>query len=151
MRNRWVNRRLKHGVRRPNLGISGPQLGNEMSGNTNQSKMSCSCPNGHRVRGSVTLQGSRVRCPKCRTAFIFPAANSERNGSAVSDTSIMKILGDLSQTGIPVVNASDNLRACMRCGGATPKTLAVCSHCRCYIGMNSTQTDSQSPPSSMSV
>ena len=105
-------------------------------------KITCTCPNGHRVRGEARLRGSRVRCPKCRVAFVFPAARPAAGDNAVSDTSVMRILGDLSHTGIPVVNKGiavsgeiNRLRTCTRCGQATSKSLAICSHCSCYLGI----------------
>lgn len=115
----------------------------------NVAKLTGHCPNGHRVRGDVKLQGARVRCPKCRVAFIFGLTPQKtQHDEAVSDTSIMRILGDPSQVGIPVVNRGipatnkiDRLRTCTRCGAATPKTLAICSHCSCYLGISPDEPD----------
>lgn len=128
--------------------------------NENTSKMTCSCPNGHRVRGDVKLQGARVRCPKCREAFVFPSALKPTSASAssndgFSDTSIMRILGDPSKVGIPVVNRGsasggqvDRFRTCSRCGSSTPKTLAICNHCSCYLGVVAAEIESTDTPSS---
>ncbi len=124
----------------------------------NVSKLTCSCPNGHRVRGDVKLQGSRVRCPKCRIAFVFASTvKTQTEPDAVSDTSIMRILGDPSHVGIPVVNRGipatnkiERLRNCTRCGGATPKTLAICNHCSCYLGISSVDVDMPVNPSKVS-
>ena len=132
--------------------------GNAMS--ENASKMTCSCPNGHRVRGDVKLQGSRVRCPKCRESFVFPSAiqqahNAGSHHDGFSDTSIMRILGDPSKVGIPIVNRGnaasgqvDRFRTCSRCGGSTPKTLAICNHCSCYLGVVNISSDSTDTSSS---
>ena len=105
-------------------------------------KTTLECPNGHRVRGKINLLGSRVRCPKCRIAFIFGPVQEKRSPDhAVSDTSVMRILGDASKVGIPVVsargkdvNSSKAFRTCTRCGATTSVKLAICSHCNCYLG-----------------
>ena len=109
-------------------------------------KTTLECPNGHRVRGKINLLGSRVRCPKCRIAFIFgPVEEKLSRENAVSDTSVMRILGDASKVGIPVIsarresmNASKAFRTCTRCGATTSVKLAICSQCNCYLGSEAT-------------
>jgi hypothetical protein len=53
----------------------------------------------------------------------------------VTDTGVMRILGDMAVT--PHAEASPEVahRPCSRCGVAIPETLSVCSHCNCYVGV----------------
>lgn len=134
-------------------------------------KISVSCPSGHRLRGGSELVGKQVRCPKCSTAFVFaPTASASEttrphDSRSVTDTGVMRILGDMpkpvdapkqaspkirsmTDTGVmrilgdesdlpskPEQKAASPLRPCKRCGIAIQDSLAVCPHCSCYIGV----------------
>ena len=63
--------------------------------NTANTKITVSCPTGHRVRGDISMAGNTVRCPRCQTQFVFaPIKPGGSNQKAVTDTGIMRILGD---------------------------------------------------------
>lgn len=106
------------------------------------SKITVSCPSGHRLRGDITLSGSTVRCPKCQQAFVFapssneaghPAAAAEKH-SRVTDTGVMRILGESEP--LPPLPEHKPLieRACPRCSLRVSPEATVCRHCNCYIG-----------------
>ncbi len=110
-----------------------------MNNAVNESKISMTCPSGHRVRGGVEMLGRTVRCPKCQSEFTFapqkartPAVAESRQ---VTDTGVMRILGDLSQLTSVTQSAEAAHRPCSRCGVAIPETLTVCNHCNCYVGV----------------
>lgn len=103
-----------------------------------ETKVTSTCPSGHKVRGSIGFVGKTVRCPKCREKFAFgsdftPKPN-ERDSSSVSDTGVMKILGDWHAT--PDLSDREQVatKTCSRCGVSIPETSAVCFHCNCYVG-----------------
>lgn len=107
----------------------------EMSQVDNQTKITMSCPACHRVRGGANLVGHTVRCPKCQAEFVFAPARPEPDSRKVTDTGVMRILGDMSDSGMPVQGGEVPLRPCSRCGVAIPESLTVCSHCNCYVGV----------------
>ena len=104
-----------------------------------ESTMVMACPSGHRVRGGIELAGQTVRCPKCRAQFVFaprpatPSAGGDPN--EVTDTGVMRILGDMEVSPKPEASPEVAHRPCSRCGVAIPETLSVCSHCNCYVGV----------------
>lgn len=59
-------------------------------------KITVTCPDGHRLRGGTLLVGKTVRCPKCHTEFVF-AGNHQRAGEkrSVTDTGVLRILGEM--------------------------------------------------------
>jgi hypothetical protein len=106
-----------------------------MSHLDNQAKITMFCPSGHRVRGGAELVGHTVRCPKCHAEFVFAGENREPESKKVTDTGVMRILGDLSEGELPTQDHEVPLRACSRCGVAIPESLTVCNHCNCYVGV----------------
>ncbi len=127
-------------------------------------KITVACPSGHRLRGGTNLVGKRVKCPKCNSEFVFaPTQPAESQNRAVTDTGVMRILGDAPQsrppatksaksesravtdTGVmrilgnhsaspPMQQPSVEMRRCPRCQVLTPESAAVCEHCNCYLG-----------------
>lgn len=113
--------------------------GIEMSHAESETQITMCCPSGHRVRGGTELLGRSVRCPKCQTPFVF-AAEKPRPAPAVrphpmSDTGVMRILGDMSVSSLTQMDSEVAFRPCSRCGVTIPETMAVCSHCNCYVGV----------------
>lgn len=94
----------------------------------NEERMTCECPQGHRLRGPVSLIGKQIHCPKCQSEFIF----GETYRLHVSDTTVMRILGE----GPKPVEPPEELetRPCQRCGVAIPAAATVCDCCECYMG-----------------
>ena len=110
-----------------------------MSHPETESKITMACPSGHRVRGGVEMLGRTVRCPKCQVQFLF-SPESKRTTPTVesrkmTDTGVMRILGDCSQMPEAAASTEATLRPCSRCGVAIPEALTVCSHCNCYVGV----------------
>lgn len=96
----------------------------------NESKMTCKCNRGHKVRGSVSLVGETVRCPRCSDQFIFGYEERE----SVSDTAVMRILGD-GPAPAPAPKPQAITRPCSRCGVEISPSTSVCEHCNCYVGL----------------
>jgi hypothetical protein len=127
-------------------------------------KITVACPSGHRLRGGTNLVGKRIKCPKCKSEFVFaPTQPASARNRAVTDTGVMRILGDAPQsrppatkpakseshaitdTGVmrilgnespspPAQQLSVEMRRCPRCQVQTPESAAVCEHCNCYLG-----------------
>ena len=106
-----------------------------MSHLDNQTKITMSCPSGHRVRGGANLVGHTVRCPKCQAEFVFGEKTPPAEPKEVTDTGVMRILGEMSDSDMPAQGGEVALRPCSRCGVAIPESLTVCSHCNCYVGV----------------
>jgi len=75
--------------------------------------------------------------------FVFtpPLTSSEGSGNAkntssqVSDTGVMRILGDMSAESVEREEPSVATRPCTRCGVSIPEHVAVCTSCKCYVGI----------------
>jgi hypothetical protein len=107
-----------------------------MNENTANTKITVSCPEGHRLRGDIKMAGNTVRCPKCSVEFVFAPLKSEAAVErAVTDTGVMRILGDSPE--LPLIpekkRATD--RPCPRCGISMSMNASVCNHCSCYVGV----------------
>lgn len=95
----------------------------------NDTKITCKCSRGHKVRGSATLIGKTVRCPRCSDQFVFGYEVRE----SVSDTAVMRILGD-GPAPPPEPKAQALKRPCSRCGVGISPSASICEHCNCYVG-----------------
>lgn len=96
-----------------------------------EKKLSCECPNGHKLRGPVSLIGRQIECPKCNARLIF----GETYNNSVSDTAVVRIL-DSTASVQPSSNDQENeSRPCHRCGSLVSSTASVCDHCDCYVGV----------------
>jgi hypothetical protein len=131
-----------------------------------ETTITVSCPSGHRLRGGTAVLGKTVKCPKCQTSFVFaPTKSNQSDHCAVTDTGVMRILGDMPQlpspaqpiqrdnravtdTGVmrilgdelefplpPKQPTEAKTRPCSRCDIAILDSLAVCPHCNFYIGV----------------
>ena len=97
-----------------------------------QETITLSCPNGHRLRGAATLVGKTVKCPRCRAVFAITAPAP----STVTDTGVMRILGEVPIPTEPTLNLNNvETQPCPRCGVAIDSGVTVCKHCNCYIGV----------------
>jgi hypothetical protein len=66
---------------------------NEIQANT---KITVTCPGGHRLRGGTLLVGKPVCCPKCHAEFVFGAREAlAAENRTVSDTAVIRILGEM--------------------------------------------------------
>ena len=96
-----------------------------------EESMTCECPNGHRLRGSVKLIGKSIRCPRCNEKFVFGYYIRQ----TVSDTAVMRILGDPpSPPPAPEPSDENATRPCDKCGVEVSSNATVCKHCNTYLG-----------------
>jgi hypothetical protein len=100
-----------------------------MNKKSKRDKMTCQCPSGHKLRGSVDLIGKTVRCPRCNEKFVFGYQVREK----VTDTAVVRLLGD-GPTPPPIPGQQKAMRPCSRCGTQIPNSVSVCEHCKCYVG-----------------
>jgi hypothetical protein len=103
----------------------------------NASKISTLCPSGHKLRGNSGLIGRTVKCPRCSCEFVFELTlnrTSKTGGKQVSDTGVMRILGDMSALPPSPTRIDSSERPCSRCNALIPEDAPVCSHCKCYVG-----------------
>ncbi len=100
-----------------------------MNDSTNEERMTCKCPRGHKLRGGISLVGKTVRCPRCSDKFVFGYQIRE----SVTDTAVVRMLGDAPQPA-PVVQDLPTTRPCPRCSVGISMTAHVCSNCNCYVG-----------------
>ena len=90
------------------------------------------CASGHRLKAGIHLRGKTLACPKCRTPVVIPQAND-----ALSDTGLMRILGDVAPLPAPRTMAKTSTvkpRSCPRCGLEVSQDRSVCRHCNCFVG-----------------
>ncbi len=110
-------------------------------------KLTDCCPEGHRVRGDVSLAGKPVRCPKCNRQFYFAVGlqsdhavvikhGSHTAKAGMTESSVMRILGDPAP--MPPMPMSMPLgpvtRPCPKCSIAISEAASVCRHCNTYVG-----------------
>ncbi|QDT12148.1 CBS domain-containing protein [Planctomycetes bacterium K23_9] len=101
------------------------------------------CPNGHRVRGDIGWLNREVCCPHCKTEFTFkrpdgtaveviaPDGSKLKKRSNVSDTSVMKILGDFADA---ATKDDGTTRHCRECGATYPSYVVNCYNCNVPLG-----------------
>ena len=108
-----------------------------MTNKNDSVKIAVACPSGHRLRGDSKLVGKTVECPKCETDFVFAPTLSRHPDAekTVTDTGVMRILGDMGSLPPAPERQSVETRPCTRCGVAISESLAVCNHCNCYVGV----------------
>ncbi|QDT12599.1 hypothetical protein [Planctomycetes bacterium K23_9] len=99
-----------------------------------ENKITCACPSGHKVRGEASLCGEKVICPRCKRVFVF--GHRDDQPSRVSDTGVMRILGDMPAP-LPPAGADDSpeTKPCGRCNIAIDASASVCKHCNSYVGV----------------
>ncbi|NND98709.1 MAG: hypothetical protein HKN47_15420 [Pirellulaceae bacterium] len=103
-----------------------------MLDNSKPQKLECTCPSGHKLRGDVELIGELVECPACDVRFVFGIQAND--GMNVSDTAVMRILGDVpasksKPTETPVT------QPCRTCGSTIDESASVCHHCNSYVAI----------------
>ncbi len=107
-----------------------------MTENTPNTKITDACPSGHRVRGDIRLAGKSVRCPKCRKEFVFaPLKPSAADSNVVTDTSVMRILGESPEIPPMPERKPDSTKSCPRCNVSISANASVCNHCNTYVGV----------------
>ena len=108
------------------------------------------CPNGHRVRGDAGWLDHEVKCPHCQAEFLFthpeshpesvvavrpptpggqPGGGPQQSRDRVSETGVMRILGDY----VPPGFAERQTRRCGQCGTTYPAGVSVCDRCNCEL------------------
>ena len=118
------------------------------------------CPHGHRVRGDIGWLNRDVCCPHCGTEFTFTRpensaveviAPSQSPGNtpasaSVSDTSVMKILGNFAAG-----NSQDDgtVRHCIDCGASYPGFVTKCYNCDTPLSLPTPKTDADGPSTIM--
>ncbi len=103
-------------------------------------KIKSCCPAGHPVRGDVAMAGQKVRCPRCDVSFVFApperavVVSSPKAG--VTESSVMRILGDADPSpSTPEFSpVQARTRSCPKCSVSILESVAVCRHCKCYVG-----------------
>ncbi|GAA4460134.1 ATP-binding protein [Novipirellula rosea] len=89
------------------------------------------CHAGHRLKAGTHLRGRTLPCPKCRAEVVVPQPKD-----TLSDTGVMRILGDLAPLSEPpVAKQQPPQRPCPRCSLEVSVDLSVCNHCQCFIGI----------------
>ncbi len=99
------------------------------------------CPNGHAVSGHADYVGKSVRCPKCKSVFVFELPSTQK----LTETAILRLLGDgPKQSASDQPTTSDQpstaghkrcrTRHCPRCHKSISVDANVCNHCDCYVG-----------------
>ena len=96
----------------------------------NAEKMTCQCPKGHKLRGSVDLIGKSIRCPRCNEKFVFGYTVRQN----VTDTAVMRILGDAPPAPPTPKAETAETRPCTKCGVEISNNASVCKHCHTYVG-----------------
>ncbi len=111
------------------------------------------CPKGHRVRGDIGWLNRDVRCPHCDTEFTFkrpddqpvevlaPDGSKLRASKPVSDTSVMKILGDYAQA---KEEDDGTTRHCIECGATYPGYTERCYNCDVPLSLPAERTKPRS-------
>ncbi len=110
-----------------------------MNMNRSDTKITAACPAGHRIRGGVSLAGKSVRCPNCGVVFVFALLKPfhkpvNRDPPSVTDTGVLRILGDRSGGSAMRANKEPAKISCGRCGGVISGDAIVCRHCDSYVG-----------------
>lgn len=101
-------------------------------------KVTAVCPSGHKLRGDSSLVGKTVKCPRCDVEFVFALtfkSSPVADAKEVTDTGVMRILGDMETVPPAPKRRTNSDRPCNRCGTSVPESSAVCSHCNCYVGV----------------
>ena len=108
-----------------------------MQENTENTKIIDCCPSGHRVRGDISLSGNTVRCPRCQSEFVFAPMKPKAGAtnSAVTDTGVMRILGDTPDVPQMPERKEVTSKVCPRCQLSISANSTVCDHCNCYVGV----------------
>lgn len=88
------------------------------------------CPNGHRLMGSTAMVGRNVRCTKCQAKFPFVIPMKK----SLTETGVLRILGDVAPVPMPPEIALRTRRPCPRCFRSISVNANVCEHCVCYVG-----------------
>ena len=111
-----------------------------------ETKITATCPSGHRLRGDDKLVGKLVKCPRCQVEFTFAGPTATRPAAVrqppvvdnreITDTGVMRILNEMGELArVETEPSAVESRPCTRCGTSVPENLAVCSYCNCYLGI----------------
>ena len=101
------------------------------------------CERGHRFKAMDAYRGKIVHCPQCQAHVPIPIQSSSTAAvptakDPLSDTGVMRILGDLDPLPPPPVGTqseeSTNYRNCPRCSVSIRTDATLCNHCNCYVG-----------------
>ena len=87
------------------------------------------CEHGHRLKANTSLRGKTFSCPVCRLSVTVPLPDDP-----LSDTGVMRILGDIPPLPPSPEPLRSQLRPCPGCGAKVRNELTVCNACQCYIG-----------------
>lgn len=97
------------------------------------------CPNGHKVWVDDQHAGQKGACPKCHAVVVVPAPApapaSQRR--AISDSSVMAVLGDYVPDKTTVAPASPRpvapMRGCPKCHARISTVYRRCPQCQTYL------------------
>ena len=114
-------------------------------------KVTAACPSGHKLRGKPSLVGRTVKCPRCKAEFVFAMtfeASKASESKEVTDTGVMRILGNMESVPPPPKRRVNTDRPCTRCGTSVPENTTVCGNCDCYVGVLPTFLNEMAPSES---
>jgi hypothetical protein len=90
------------------------------------------CPNGHRLIAEDRHAGRVATCRHCGTKVEVPSPVAD----IVSDTSVLRILGDYEPSKTVVVRdvvAVAEERSCPRCRASFAMNMRICPDCNLYL------------------
>jgi endogenous inhibitor of DNA gyrase (YacG/DUF329 family) len=87
------------------------------------------CESGHRLKAAASLRGKTLPCPKCQKPVVIVELDNK-----VSDTGVMRILGETSPLPPAPTPLRLQLRPCPECAADVRKDAPICQHCQSYIG-----------------
>ncbi len=100
------------------------------------------CPHGHSVKAKATLAGKMAKCPACEAVMLIPEPTRlqiPRGNSALTESAVMRILGDAAPLPSPPEKIIESPRNCPRCHKALPGYTTICDGCKLYVGLNPTK------------
>ncbi len=90
------------------------------------------CSHGHRLSAEDRHAGRKAKCPTCGEALIVPHPAPP---SPISDSSVMRILGD-AEPPPPLPSEEKTLyKRCGRCGAHLHMAAKVCEECQTYVAV----------------
>ncbi len=97
------------------------------------------CPRGHKIRARAELAGRNGKCPRCGVELTFPELprpnGLEVRRDALTESALMRLLGEASQPPPPPPPNRTPKRYCPRCRHVVSTSATVCGNCKLYVGV----------------
>ena len=100
------------------------------------------CPHGHSVKAKAALAGKMAKCPGCDAVMLIPEPAKlqiQRAKSSITESAVMRILGDATPLPPPPEKIREAPRNCPRCHKALRVYVTICDGCKLYVGLNPTK------------